>query len=385
MINQRLYAYGPYTLEIDIWADLFPELVIAAPCHHEQPPGDCLPFTKSNISILPQKETGGNNLISKLTQIIALPKLLVELTSAMKSADAIHVRCPGNLGMLGAILAPCFSNYMIAKYAGNWKGQPGEPWTYRLQRKILSSRWWRGPVTVYGLWSNQSKNIVPFFTSILTKVQLKKAKEAASHKKFQSPLRVIFVGRLTKEKNVDKVISAIDKLNEQGIPVTCKIIGKGPMRSALEEQVSKACLWNNVAFVGGVGLDKVLNYYENADVLVLISETEGWPKAIAEAMAFGLICIGSDIGWVPEMLGNGRGIVIPSGDVQALTDALCDIAETPQVYMKMSERAAAWAERFSLEGLREALRDLLSDRWNVPLESEILNDEGRRNLIHGTD
>ena len=113
--------------------------------------------------------------------------------------------------------------------------------------------------------------------------------------------------------------------------------------------------------------EQVLDYFEKSDVLVLVSESEGWPKAIAEAMAFGLVCIGSDRGLVPQMLGEGRGLVTPPGDVTALTKALLDIARNPQDFVDMRRRAAKWAQRYSLEGLREAVRLLHNERWGVTL------------------
>src|SRR5205823_1367344 len=122
------------------------------------------------------KETGGENLWAKLAQLAALPLLMFGLARAMRKADAIHVRCPGNLGLLGAVMAPLFSRYLVAKYAGQWSGYPGEARTVRLQRTILRSRWWRGPVTVYGEWPGQSPHVIPFFTSVLTEQQLARAK-----------------------------------------------------------------------------------------------------------------------------------------------------------------------------------------------------------------
>src|SRR4051794_1463353 len=105
----RLYAYGPYAREIDLWADLFSDVAIASPCRDELPPGDCLPFERRNISILPQKEAGGETLSAKLGLIASIPAMIWDLARAMRSADAIHVRCPGNLGLLGVLLAPLFS------------------------------------------------------------------------------------------------------------------------------------------------------------------------------------------------------------------------------------------------------------------------------------
>src|SRR5450759_4705273 len=117
-----LFAYGPYAREIDVWADLFPKVVIAAPLRHGSPPADCLAFTRSNISVFPVKETGGQSLKAKLVQVVCLPALIASLCKAMHKADAIHVRCPGNLGLLGVVLAPLFSRRLVAKYAGQWSG-----------------------------------------------------------------------------------------------------------------------------------------------------------------------------------------------------------------------------------------------------------------------
>jgi hypothetical protein len=128
----KLYAYGPYAREIDIWADLFPCVNIAAPLRHETPPGDCISFTRSNISVVRQLERGGDTLSAKAGLVLSLPLLVLGLYRAMRNAHAIHVRCPGNLGLIGSAMAPAFSRFLVAKYAGQWNGYASEPLTVRL-------------------------------------------------------------------------------------------------------------------------------------------------------------------------------------------------------------------------------------------------------------
>src|ERR1700674_68668 len=115
-----IFAYTPFASEIDIWADLFPRVIIAAPCREGDPPDDTTAFTRSNISILPQKETGGTTVSAKIAQLLSLPALAWNLSLAMRRVDAIHVRCPGNLGLIGVVLVPLFSPYLVAKFAGQW-------------------------------------------------------------------------------------------------------------------------------------------------------------------------------------------------------------------------------------------------------------------------
>lgn len=376
----RLYAYGPYAREIDVWADLFPQVAIAAPCRDEAPPGDCLAFTRPNVTVVPQLETGGDNLRAKLKQVFALPALMWGLSRAMRGAEAIHVRCPANLGLLGVMLAPLFSRYVVAKYAGQWCGYPGEPWAARLQRALLRSRWWRGPVTVYGHWPAQPAHIIPFFTSILTDEQVARARAAATTMRRQhadSALRVLYVGRLYEGKNIEVLLSALGELKERGVALRCELVGEGPLRGALERQADALGLRDVVSFRGGMDFARVLDCYEHADALVLASENEGWPKALAEGMAFGLACIGSDRGLMPEMLGEGRGIVVPPGDAAALALALRRIAAAPDAAREMGARAAVWAQRYSLEGLRDALSELFAARWRVDVYAAWQTDEAR--------
>src|SRR5687768_9124751 len=85
----RLFAHGPYTREIEIWADLFPRVVIAAPGRDGRPSSDCIPLGRANISLCSQLETGGDSWVAKARQLIALPVLIWGLRRAMAGADAI--------------------------------------------------------------------------------------------------------------------------------------------------------------------------------------------------------------------------------------------------------------------------------------------------------
>ena len=343
----KLYAYTPYARELEIWAELFAEVAIAGSLHDAPPPGDCVAFARRNIAVLPVADGR-----------VRLPQMAWQLVKYMFRADAIHVRCPCDLGLLGVILAPMFSRRLYAKYATHWLGFPGEPWAWRLQRAVLRSWWWRGPVTVYGEWPNQPGNVVPFFTSVLTNEQISRARAHA--KKPSGALRVLFVGRLTKSKNVDVVLDAVAALRPD---VECTIVGEGSERTRLRAHARQLGLNGELRFTGGVSFDQVIEWYERSDVLVLVSDLEGWPKAISEAMAFGVVCIGADCGIVPQMLGGGRGIVVPPRDVGALTAALRKVAQNREQSRLIGQRAAAWAQQHSLEGLRDALRELLEHRW----------------------
>lgn len=362
-----LHAYGPYARELDIWADLFDEVTILGPCRNTRPPGDAVPFTRRNITIQPQKERGGDSLSAKISLLVSVPGMIRDLARGMAAVDAIHVRCPGNLGLLGVVLGRFVARKRIAKYAGQWTPYPGEQPTVRLQRWLLGSRWWGAPVTVYGQWEHQPSHVIPFFTSLMDADHMGRARLAILRREASPELRIVYLGRLTASKNLDVLLRAMRSIVAQGLPVRCTIVGEGPERHSLEQLAAELSLGTRVRFTGGVPHEETSSILEDADVLVLVSETEGWPKALAEAMAFGLVCIGSDRGLMPQMLGEGRGIVVPPGDVDALAKELGRIARDPERCPGMRERAAAWAQQYSLEGLREALRCLLNERWGTKI------------------
>jgi len=312
----QFHAFAGYAREMDVWADLFGRITIAAPCRNEPPAGDCLPLTGEHIALHRVIETGGT------------------------------------------ILAPLYSRHLVAKFAGQWNGYPGEPWTERLQRRLLGSRWWPGPVLVYGVWPNQPPNVVPLFTSVMTAADLSRARRARVHRRFGGSLRILFVGRLVPTKNVDVLISALARLEEKSVAFSCDIVGDGPERPRLKAQVARLGLNHRVLFSGGLPLTEVLAHYERADVLVRASEAEGWPKVIAEGMAFGLVCIGSNRGLMPWMLDEGRGLTVPPGDAGALAAALERVATDPEIARSSARATGAW-RHYSLEDLRAALREVM--------------------------
>lgn len=366
------WSYEPYVLEMNVWNELFDQLIVVAPHDQGPPPKFWAPYQNSaKISVIPYRRDKGRGLDQAPSSPWEFPRMLLALAQAARQSDAFHVRAPGSIALCGALLLPLLQRRLIAKFAGQWTGYPGEARTVRWQRALLQSRWWRGPVTVYGEWPEQPPHVIPFFTSVLNAEQTARARAAATAKQNDSwqqrNVRLLFVGRLSVAKNVSALLKALAQLKADGITVALDIVGDGPERDALERMTDEWELRDRVRFAGGVDFARVLDFYERADVLALVSETEGWPKAIAEAMAFGLVCIGSERGLVPWMLSEGRGLTIPPGDADALATCLRQIVADPAHHQAMAQRAAAWSRNYSLEGLRDALRQLLNRCWQTNL------------------
>jgi glycosyltransferase involved in cell wall biosynthesis len=122
---------------------------------------------------------------------------------------------------------------------------------------------------------------------------------------------VAFVGRLSPEKAPEVLLQAAE-----GTGMRVVVAGEGPLRASLEAGADRA----QVRFLGFV--PEVGPVLAAADVLALPSRTEGLPMAVLEAMAAGVPVVASAVGSLPEVLGNGAGVLVPPGDVTALRLAL---------------------------------------------------------------
>lgn len=360
-----IHSYTPYEREVDAWAHLFGEVRILAPVSTEAPGASTSPFRAPNVSLIGVPPTGGEHLADKLRQAMAMPRLAVRLAGEIRRADAVHVRCPSNLGLLGVVLAPRLSEQVHAKYAGSWSPFPAEPWSSRLQRRLLTSRWWNGPVSAYGRRHEDPDWVAESFSAALSSTQLAD-RPPCRPRVDGEPLRVLFVGRLSVPKRVDAVLRAVAAARDASVDCRATIVGDGPERLALADLATHLGLARVVEFRGAMTTDEVLDAYRDHHVLALVSDSEGWPKALIEAMAFGLVVIGSDQGLVPRIVAGGRGFTVPPGDAAEVGDLLVRLAQDDCLRVKVGSEASSWAGGYTLERFADDLSHLLTSHWSAP-------------------
>jgi len=178
-----------------------------------------------------------------------------------------------------------------------------------------------------------------------------KAERAAAREALGCPANVpvvAFVGRLSPEKAPEVLLRAI-----QGTGMQLIVAGEGPLRLALEQEADPA----QVRFLGFVA--DVSPVLAAADVLALPSRTEGLPMAVLEAMAAGVPVVASAVGSLPEVLGEGAGMLVPAGDPQALRRALESVS-VPGVREAMASAARQRVEsRYSAAAMALSYRDRL--------------------------
>ncbi len=135
--------------------------------------------------------------------------------------------------------------------------------------------------------------------------------------------RVVFVGRLDMQKGVEYLIKAIPMVLKQYSKVHFFILGNGNLENYIKNLSSKLKINDNITFLDFIPLDKMPNFYADADIFCLPSIHEGFPLSIAEALSMGLIIIASNIEGIPEAIKeNENGFLVESRNIRELKDKL---------------------------------------------------------------
>ncbi len=173
------------------------------------------------------------------------------------------------------------------------------------------------------------------------------------------PSTVITVGSLEQPyKGVDLLIDAVKANVRSGLALRLVVIGDGRYRPELEARARE--LKDRVKFTGWVPTgSEVREHLDGADLFVLASRTEGLPRALAEAMARALPCIGSDVGGIPELLPSSD--LVPAGNAVALAAKIEEVIASPDRMASMSARNLKRAEDFQTEILRRRRNDFYSE------------------------
>lgn len=153
-------------------------------------------------------------------------------------------------------------------------------------------------------------------------------------------------------KAQDVLIDAVALCVKQGLDLRLVLIGDGRQRPGIESQARKRGLGSRAHFLGQLPAgDAVRAQLDLADLFVLPSRTEGLPRAMIEAMARALPCLGSTAGGIPELLPPEA--MVPPGDATALARKIREMVTDPERLARSSHRNLEKARDYHEQVLRE--------------------------------
>ena len=159
---------------------------------------------------------------------------------------------------------------------------------------------------------------------------------------------LVFAGRLTAQKSLE---IGIEAARRAGIALV--IAGDGPDRAELERL-------GHARFVGPLPRERVLELFHAGDAALLSSTWENFPHSVVEALAVGTPMIATSAGGVAEVVTDGEnGLVVPPGDLEALTDAIRRFFGDPELAARLRARATSSVAGYSAERIFGRLEKIL--------------------------
>jgi len=155
-------------------------------------------------------------------------------------------------------------------------------------------------------------------------------------------LRMLYVGRLSSQKRVDRLIKVMSKLT---IPATLSILGSGELERDLQDQTQQLGL-TNVTFEGVKTNSELIDAYAQADVFLSASDIEGAPLVLLEAMAMGLPIIATDVIGTHELI-HGNGVLIKRPYISGFVDTLSSLWRERERLGVLSRQSHARGQQFS--------------------------------------
>ena len=161
-----------------------------------------------------------------------------------------------------------------------------------------------------------------------------------------TPLRLLFVGRISPEKGLDDLLRAVALVPD----VVLEVVGDGPMRDSSMQLASDLKIASRVVWPGRLRWGEPLFSRMRAnDTLVLPSLTEGLPQVVIEAMCMGLPVVATEVGGVPEIVRDAEnGLLVPVRDIKAMASALERI-RTHAFWAHAQQQATVSAQSHTVE------------------------------------
>jgi len=153
---------------------------------------------------------------------------------------------------------------------------------------------------------------------------------------------IICVGRLVPSKGISELLQAFVSIREENADAMLVIVGGGEIQNDLISQARSLGVFEHVHFLGY--RNDIQDLLKGADMYVSASYLEGMSIALLEAMAAGLPIVATNVGEVPYLLENQRGVLIPPRDVEAIAKGIIDLLNNPNEMRRMGAAAREYAE-----------------------------------------
>jgi len=372
----RLCTHGALAGQLDLWARRFDRVVFCGVEGEGPPPASFVPYASANIEMVPLRAAGGTGVRAKIDLLVVALSWIRAVVPVLRRADAVHLRTPCNVTLVGIPLARLLVAKRYAIFAGSWSRYPGEPVSYRLQRWMLLHLF-GGVVHAY-VPEGATSPLRPAFSPVLTidglaeVGRLREGRPDEGRPGVQRPLRIVSVGRFSTNKNQIALVEAVRRLSDDGPHAEAVFIGDGPTRPLVQQAASGL---ESVSFIPVASRPEVFAAMASADVNVLASFREGYPKVLLEGICAGALPIAADRR-VNRSMTQGRGWVFDPSDPSDLARVLRSAVELDDDGWEARRSSCQeYARSHSLEAFGAEVDHIVYQIWGFPGRSEAPCDD----------
>lgn len=329
--ENHVVGWGSTVREINYLSKIFDEIYHIAPLHKGTSPGSSLRYTSDKINFIALKPYGGEKFTDKISVFTTAIYNLRKIRSILNKVDWVQFRAPTAMGLY---VLPYISMRRKprrwVKYAGNWK-MYNPPLSYSIQKWWLENNLQKSKVTINGQWEGQKQHVLNFQNPCMDNDEYRRAEAIGLKKNYEGRLTICFAGTLTKNKGVDMILEALTKITSGEMISEVIFAGDGSERKKYEDIADGIKV--KTVFMGFLDRKNIEDVYERSHIIVLPSESEGFPKVIAEAAAFGCVPIVSDVSSISSYFNDMNGFLLKKINSDEIAGKI-DLALSDRVSLK---------------------------------------------------
>ena len=177
---------------------------------------------------------------------------------------------------------------------------------------------------------------------------------------------VLFVHRVVERKGAHHLPEIAKKVNEEIPQAKFLVAGNGPYFETLKSKIAEAGLNSKVNLLGWVPNRKIMGLYAGADVFIMPSEEEGFPRVLLESMAMGVPFVATDVGGVRDICSEGqKKFIVPVKDNLSFAEKMILLLQSQPIYEALKDEGLDHVQRFSSEKVKERfMKEIMIKREN---------------------
>lgn len=361
---------GGFPMQMRALSELFDATTVLVPRRSAVDHAGEIPLAGRGLAVSTLTPPMGRGLWRKLLFPLWVARNAWVLVRETRRADVVHAPIPGDVGTMGIFLALILGKRLFVRHCGNWFAPRTamERFWKRLLERIASAH--RVVLATGGDIrppSDRNRTISWIFSTSLSQEELRATGRLRENLPGACP-RLIIACRQEKAKGTALLIESLSLIRRDFPGATLEIVGDGSGLDEFRRLAMELGVDRHVLFSGRLDHDAVLGRLRQADLFCYPTSSEGFPKAVLEALACGLPVLTTRVSVLPSLIETGSGVLLDRISPEAIGAGVRFCLSSEKAYRDMSARAIETAKAYSLEEWSDSIRQRLTRAWG-PLQS----------------